>query len=216
MPDLQKITTNDKILEAKKYFILCTSGWREKFSPGWGKNYPFNMYPLSLNKTEFHLGNFVWQLKCPCKQNTNWIHSLNCLIQVVVATINIFLFFHSRIKQTLHCLLLGFLITLLLVLFLIKEEQFFLRDFPCIFVQGKCKWIGNKYFVFVTKQHFLFSANNLLLVLLIPLFMFLFLQWQNVDWEFFLHFLESFKLKSNHYIPSYRMYRKNKSKIKTL
>lgn len=125
MPDLQKITTNDKILEAKKYFTLCTSGWREKFSPGWGKNYPFNMYPLSLNKTVFHLGNFVWQLKCPCKQNTNWIQSLNCLIQVVVATINIFLFLHSRIKQTLHCLLLGFLYTLLLVLFLIKEEQFF-------------------------------------------------------------------------------------------
>ena len=76
----------------------------------------------------------------------NWIRSLNCL--------------HSKIKQTLYCLLLSFPISPLLDFFQQKNPLLFLKDFLLVFFQRKWELMNNKDFVFATKQHFLLSVNN--------------------------------------------------------
>ena len=67
---------------------------------------------------------------------------------------NICSFLYSKIKQTLHFLLLGFPISPSLV-------TTSLKDFPLVSVWKKSEWMGNKDFFLATKQYFLFSVNNL-------------------------------------------------------
>ena len=122
----------------KKYFCFHASRWRKNFSSWQLENFfvllvfisraLIRLYPASivLFDNQRHFGNWI----------VNCLHFLNYLIQVVVMLWNIFSFLHSKLKQTLNCLLYGFLIM-----------HFFVFFISFVFVWRKCERIGNKDFV---------------------------------------------------------------------
>ena len=127
--------------------------------------------PKAFNKVVFHFGSFVpWpkhssDLNNKLNTSSKLSYTSYCLTLKYLAR-----FLKSQIKQTLHCLLSGFPISPLFVLFyfILFIYLFFQpiratspREFPFVFVQRICEQIGNKEFVLVTKEHSFLSANGL-------------------------------------------------------
>ena len=131
--------------------------------------------PKAFNKVVFHFGSFVpWpkhssDLNNKLNTSSKLSYTSYCLTLKYLAR-----FLKTQIKQTLHCLLSGFPISPLFVLFyFILFIYLFIylffqsirttspREFPFVFVQRICEQIGNKEFVLVTKEHSFLSANGL-------------------------------------------------------